>query len=208
MYQITLCQYIREGIHDGFILFRIQVDARNLFVDDRFPFLRLRRRSPPSQIFRGAGYSPDAKRSRVYPSRIFRGGSSPFVPALLRMLFAVASLTETDQVSVVIREVRSVFQMLDVMDLLRFSDPSVPLAYLTHIPVTPEDLLSFTFPLSGFVEFNSFFVHGKKKPPRIFVTALCLADFTDTILAYVNVLLCVEFEMTQSVAVYVPDPVE
>lgn len=120
----------------------------------------------------------------------------------------MASSTETDQVIIVQREVRSVFQMLDMMDFLCFPDPSVPLTQLTHVPVTSEDLLSFALPLTGFIEFYSFFCHGKKKTATDFVTALCLADFTDTILTHVNVLLCVEFEMTQGVAVYVPDPIE
>lgn len=98
--------------------------------------------------------------------------------------------------------------MLDVMDFLRFPHPSVSFAFLAHVSVTPQDLLALMFPLPGFVKFYSFFCHGKKKPPRFFVTALCFADFTDTILTYVNVLLCVEFEVTQSVAVYMSDPIE
>ena len=124
------------------------------------------------------------------------------------MLFAVASLTETDQVIIVQCEVWSVFQVLDVMHLCCLADPSVPLTDLAHVSVTSQDLLSFAFPFSGFIEFNSFFCHGKKETATDFVTALCLADFTDIILAYVNVLLCVEFEVTQSVAVYMSNPIE
>ena len=71
--------------------------------------------------------------------------------------------TETDQVIIVQCKVWSVLQVLDVMDFLRFSDPSVPLADLAHVSVTSQDLLSLAFPFSGFVEFYSFFCHGKKK---------------------------------------------
>lgn len=75
----------------------------------------------------------------------------------------MASLTETDQVIIVQCQVRSVFQMLDMMDLCRLADPSVPLADLTHVSVPPQDLLALALPLPRFIEFNSFFCHGKKK---------------------------------------------
>lgn len=75
----------------------------------------------------------------------------------------MASLTEADQVIIIQCKVRSVFQVLDVMDFLRFPDPSVPLADLAHVSVPLQDLLALMFPLPGFIKFYSFFCHGKKK---------------------------------------------
>ena len=62
--------------------------------------------------------------------------------SLLRMHLVVTCVAQADQVAVLQRQVRSVFEVLDVMDRDSFDSLAVPLTVLAQITVTSQHMLT------------------------------------------------------------------